>query len=98
MPDVPATPTATLVRARNIAGETGLQYVYTGNVHHEQGDTTYCPACQTALVVRDWYQIKQYRLTPEGECPDCGTAIAGRFGTKAGSFGRKRIPVAIRRN
>ncbi len=95
MPDVPATPAATLVRARNIARATGLHYVYTGNVHQEQGDTTYCPACQSALVVRDWYQIKQYRLTPGGHCPDCGTAIGGRFGAQAGSFGRKRIPISI---
>ena len=95
MPNVPATPQTTLVRARDIARQAGLNHVYTGNVHHEQGDTTYCPACQAALVVRDWYQIKQYRITPDGHCPDCGAAIAGRFGEQAGNFGRKRIPIAI---
>ncbi|MEQ1667419.1 MAG: AmmeMemoRadiSam system radical SAM enzyme, partial [Sulfuriferula sp.] len=34
MPDIPQTPTATLIRARNIALRAGLHYVYTGNVHH----------------------------------------------------------------
>ncbi|MEI8029950.1 MAG: AmmeMemoRadiSam system radical SAM enzyme, partial [Comamonadaceae bacterium] len=34
MRDVPATPAATLVRARNIALKEGLHHVYTGNVHH----------------------------------------------------------------
>jgi pyruvate formate lyase activating enzyme len=96
MPDVPATPAATLVHARDIARKAGIHHVYTGNVHHEQGDTTYCPSCQSALIVRDWYQIKHYRLTTEGHCPDCGAAIAGRFAAQAGSFGRKRIPIAIR--
>ncbi|MBK9574797.1 MAG: AmmeMemoRadiSam system radical SAM enzyme [Rhodoferax sp.] len=95
MRDIPATPLATLVRARKIAMAHGLRYVYTGNVHNVEGDTTFCPSCQAPLIVRDWYQINQYRLTPEGHCPDCGTAIAGRFDAKAGHFGRQRIAVAM---
>ena len=95
MTDVPATPPATLVRARNIALQAGLHYVYTGNVHHREGDTTYCPGCRAPLIVRDWYQINQYRLAPDGHCPDCGAAVAGRFEARAGNFGRKRIPIAI---
>jgi pyruvate formate lyase activating enzyme len=95
MPDVPATPPATLVRARGIAQGEGLHYVYTGNVHNQEGDTTYCPGCHAPLVVRDWYQINEYRLTHTGHCPDCGTAVAGRFAAKAGNFGRKRIPIVI---
>lgn len=95
MRDVPATPPATLVRARNIALQAGLHYVYTGNVHNTEGDTTYCPACHAPLIVRDWYEIKNYRLTADGCCPDCGTALAGRFDAAAGHFGRQRIPVAM---
>jgi pyruvate formate lyase activating enzyme len=97
MPDVPATPPSTLVRARDIAMKEGLNYVYTGNVRHAAGDTTYCPGCQTPLIVRDWYQIQRYRLTPEGHCPDCGATVAGRFAPQAGNFGRKRIPIAMGR-
>ena len=95
MPDTPATPASTLIRARNIAMKQGLHYVYTGNVHHQEGDTTYCPNCHTALIERDWYKIVHYRLTPNGHCPDCGSAVAGRFGAEAGNFGRKRIPISI---
>jgi pyruvate formate lyase activating enzyme len=98
MPDVPATPPTTLVRARNIALQHGLQYVYTGNVHNQEGDSTFCPSCHSVLIERDWYEINQYRLTDSGHCPDCGTAVAGRFDTQAGSFGRKRIPIAINRS
>jgi len=98
MPDVPATPPATLERARNIAILQGLKYVYTGNVHNQEGDTTFCPNCHGALIVRDWYQINQYRLTESGLCPDCGTVVAGHFDTQAGNFGRKRIPIAINRS
>ncbi|MBA3056853.1 MAG: AmmeMemoRadiSam system radical SAM enzyme [Gammaproteobacteria bacterium] len=95
MPDVAATPPVTLVRARHIALKEGLHYVYTGNVHNIEGDTTFCPGCQAPLIVRDWYLIKKYRLDDKGHCPDCGTAIAGRFDAKASHFGRQRIPVAI---
>ena len=95
MPDIPATPPATLVRARDIALKQGLRYVYTGNVHNKEGDTTFCPECHTALIERDWYQINQYRLSEDGHCPDCGTALAGRFDKKSGTFGARRIPIAI---
>ena len=95
MPDIPATPASTLIRARQIAMREGLQYVYTGNVHNQEGDTTFCPGCRAPLIVRDWYQIKQYRLTGDGSCPDCGTAIAGRFDARPGDFGRRRIPISI---
>ena len=95
MPDVPATPADTLVRARRVAMAVGLHYVYTGNVHDQEGDTTFCPGCGAALIVRDWYQILSYHLTPEGHCPHCGHPIAGYFEARPGSFGRKRIPLRI---
>ncbi len=95
MPDIPATPAATLRRAREIALGEGLNYVFTGNVHDERGGTTYCPSCRTALIVRDWYRIGEYRVTAEGKCPDCGAVIAGRYGEFTGQFGRRRIPIAI---
>jgi pyruvate formate lyase activating enzyme len=95
MLNVPATPRATLVRARNIALKAGLHYVYTGNVHNAEGDTTYCPACKATLIARDWYQINQFRLDAGGHCPDCGAAIAGRFDSSCGHFGRQRIPISI---
>lgn len=92
---IPATPPETLRRARDIARAAGLQYVYTGNVHDRDGDTTFCPSCGSALIVRDWYEIEQYRLTPDGHCPDCHAEIAGRFERFERAFGARRIPVAI---
>ncbi len=98
MTDIPPTPPATLQRARHIARRAGLNYVYTGNVHDRDGDTTYCPSCRSALIVRDWYDILDYRLTPQGGCPDCGATIAGRYQPYQGAFGARRIPLLIQRN
>ena len=95
--DIPATPSATLSRARSIALKAGLHYVYTGNVHDTEGGTTFCPSCQAPLIVRDWYQIEDYRLTSEGRCPDCGNPIPGHFKKFTRQFGNRRIPIAISR-
>src|SRR5206468_4748687 len=91
--DRPRTPPATLRRARDIALAEGITYVYTGNVHDTDGGTTRCPGCHRAVIVRDWHEILDYRLTPEGRCDTCGTAITGRFEAFRGQFGRRRIPV-----
>ncbi len=90
--DRPATPKATLVRARDLARRAGLAYVYTGNVHDKEGDTTYCPSCDRPVVERDWYAIEAYALDAAGRCP-CGHPIAGRFGEAAGAWGRRRLRV-----
>lgn len=95
MNDIAATPAATLTRARKIALDAGLHYVYTGNVHDSAGGSTYCPSCKKALIVRDWYRIDACRVTPQGTCPDCGTGIAGRYGSFGKPFGPRRIPVTI---
>ncbi len=86
-----------LKRARDIALRAGLHYVYTGNVHNVEGDTTFCPSCKTPLIVRDWYEIRDYHLTDDGHCPQCHTRIAGHFGhfELKRQFGAQRIPVAM---
>jgi pyruvate formate lyase activating enzyme len=95
MTDIAATPAATLRRAREIALGEGLHYVYTGNVHDAEGGTTYCPSCKSPLIVRDWYQIRDYRVEADGTCPHCHAAIAGRYGTFGRAFGRRRVPIAL---
>ena len=97
MRDVPPTPASTLTRARDIALKAGLHFVYTGNVHDTTGGTTFCPGCHEALIVRDWYRIDHYSVTPDGHCPHCGTAVAGRFGAFSHPFGNRRIPIAMHR-
>ena len=97
MNDTPATPASTLTRARDIALAEGLHYVYTGNVHDSEGGTTFCPSCRSALIVRDWYRIDDYRVTSDGKCPGCGTAIAGRYEAFKRAFGPRRVPIAIHR-
>jgi pyruvate formate lyase activating enzyme len=97
MTDLSPTPAATLARARRIALDEGLHFVYTGNVHDRAGGTTSCPGCGTVLIERDWYRIDRYRVTADGRCPECAAAIPGRFEAfdLKKQFGPRRIPVAI---
>jgi pyruvate formate lyase activating enzyme len=75
------TTAAMLRRAVEIGRTAGLHFVYAGNLPGEVGDleTTHCPACQVALVERYGYLIRDYRLTPDGRCPDCQAEIPGRW-------------------
>jgi len=95
MMDIPRTPPSTLSRARRIALDRGLRYVYTGNVHDPDGQTTSCPSCGEPVVVRDWYVMKSYRLTDSGECASCGGAVAGVYDGPVGTWGARRLPILI---
>lgn len=98
MRDLPRTPTRTLARARAIAQEEGLHYVYTGNIEDPDGQTTYCPNCKSPVIRRDRYTIDSYDLDAEGRCRVCGTQIPGRFGGSSVVDHSFRLPhrVAIR--
>jgi pyruvate formate lyase activating enzyme len=56
MLDTPATPPATLRRAREIAIANGVRYAYTGNVRDRRGQSTHCHRCGV-LLERDGYDL-----------------------------------------
>ena len=79
MDDVPPTSALNLRRAAEIGQEAGLRYVYAGNLPGKVGslEDTHCPHCLAAVVERRGYTISAYHLTPQGNCPRCGTHIPG---------------------
>lgn len=95
MRDIPRTPPETLRRARRIALDAGLRFVYTGNVHDPDGQTTHCPGCAAPVVVRDWYDLRAYHLTDAGQCVHCGHQLPGVFDGPPGDWGRRRLPVVL---
>ncbi len=70
-----------LLRAVEIGRHAGLRYVYAGNLPGMVGDheNTSCHHCGDTLIKRRSYFIEEYRLTPDGRCPSCKTAIPGRW-------------------
>ncbi len=95
MLDRPPTPAATLRRARDIALANGLQYVYVGNVHDEEADSTYCHACGARVIGRDWYEITAWHLDDDGACLACGARCAGVFDGPPGNWGRRRQRISV---
>ena len=93
--DIPATPAATLQRARRIALDAGLRYVYTGNVHDREGGTTFCPACRAPVIERDWYDILSYAVDDKGCCRACGGKLDGVFGAEVEAVARRRMRVVV---
>jgi pyruvate formate lyase activating enzyme len=74
----PPTPPETLHRARSIAVDAGLHFVYEGNIVSEAG-STFCPACGQHLIRRSWHRVEQ-NLLQNGACPRCSQAIPGVWG------------------
>lgn len=73
--NLPATPTQTLERCKEVAQEVGLQHVYIGNVLG-QGENTYCPYDGKLLVERVGFTIIKNEIK-NSQCPYCGNKIAG---------------------
>jgi len=67
---LPDTPVETLEKAYKIGKETGLKYVYTGNVPGLPSEDTFCPKCNTLCIDRMNYIIHRY--DKNGKCPKCG--------------------------
>jgi pyruvate formate lyase activating enzyme len=76
MLDLPMTPVETLQRAREIALEEGLHYVYIGNVPGDPGSNTYCPRCGKAIILRSQFSVTEMHMQ-DGCCAYCGQEIAG---------------------
>lgn len=96
MMDRPDTPLETLLASRDLALRNGLRFVYTGNVHNENSDSTYCGGCGKRIIGRDWYRITAYNLSDEGCCTFCSTACPGVFRGPAGKWGPRRLPVVLK--
>ncbi len=67
--DIPDTPVETLEKAWKIGKETGLKYVYTGNVPGLPSEDTFCPKCGALAINRTGYFID--RRDKNGKCPKC---------------------------
>jgi pyruvate formate lyase activating enzyme len=74
--DKPRTPVKTLRRAREIGFQSGLKYVYEGNIPGEGRENTYCPKCKELLIERLGFNIMGNKLK-DGTCSKCGTQIQG---------------------
>lgn len=70
------TPVSTLEKARDLARQAGLKYVYIGNLPGHEAESTYCHACGEKVISRRGYMICEVRLNA-GHCGHCKAEIPG---------------------
>ena len=68
-----------LIRAAEIGVETGLHFVYAGNLpgRVSQWESTFCPGCDELLIERTGYLVRDYHITHDGKCPRCHRTVPG---------------------
>jgi pyruvate formate lyase activating enzyme len=81
MTNLPRTPVSTLERCRRVALESGVHYVYAGNVPMHPGENTFCHECKRTVIRRAGFRIIDNALE-DGTCPDCSTKIPGVWSQK----------------
>ena len=73
-----------LLRAAEIGKNSGLKYIYAGNLpgQVDELENTHCANCNETLIERRGYFIRDYKITPEGSCPRCSIQVPGRWAQK----------------
>ena len=59
-----------LLRAKEIAIDMGIEYVYLGNMPAD--NNSYCPNCGELLIARDRYCNRDKKRIKDGHCINCG--------------------------
>jgi pyruvate formate lyase activating enzyme len=73
---LPGTPLATLLKAREIAFAEGCKFVYVGNVPGKGMENTICPNCKQVVVERRGFTILSNKII-HGKCSNCKATVNG---------------------
>ena len=80
--DIPPTPDETLLKAKKIAEDEGIEYAYVGNTALANVEDTKCPRCGKVLIKRVGMSVLENVWQKAGEdekkkpvCPNCGYKI-----------------------
>lgn len=75
------TPESVITKAAKRARESGMKYVYTGNLCFGREENSVCPKCGNLLVERIRYLLQNNKIRKDsngkGRCPECGEIIPG---------------------
>lgn len=79
MTDSESTSLKKILRACKIGEESGLKFVYAGNLPGQVGnyENSYCPSCRNLLIKRWGFKILEMKINSDGKCPKCKVMIPG---------------------
>jgi len=72
------TPVRTLERARDIALDESIKFVYIGNVPGHKNNSTFCPRCDERIIQRRHFSVLDLKIK-DGKCENCGENIPGKW-------------------
>jgi pyruvate formate lyase activating enzyme len=75
-----------LMRIVEYGRQTGLKYMYPGNLPGQVGEweNTRCHHCNATVIERYGFRVLRSRVGPDGLCPDCRKPIPGIWGQSSG--------------
>ena len=74
--NIPYTLVETLEKAKKIANNSGLSFVYIGNLPGHDAENTYCPKCSKKIISRKGFTVIEKHIK-NNSCEYCGKVIAG---------------------
>jgi pyruvate formate lyase activating enzyme len=74
--NLPPTPFDILNQAYSIAKESGLKYVYVGNVPAHPSEHTRCPSCNEIVIRRRGFKVESFNLK-DSKCLYCEEKVEG---------------------
>ena len=90
MQNIKPTPIETLEKAREIARNVGLKYVYIGNVPGHRYESTFCQGCGDVAIKRFGFSIEEFNLDKNMRCVKCGKKmpVSGKNWADRGLFSK----------
>ncbi|MCY2951687.1 MAG: AmmeMemoRadiSam system radical SAM enzyme [Planctomycetota bacterium] len=75
-----------LAKVHEFGRQAGLKYIYPGNLPGRVGDgeNTRCHHCNTTVIQRHGFHVKQNLIKEDGLCPTCQKPLPGIWGNPSG--------------
>ena len=70
------TSTDVVLKSVELALQSGIKYVYSGNLRSENREITFCPECGIQLIEREIFRMKVNRIE-NNKCFNCSEEISG---------------------
>jgi len=85
-----------LLKVVEFGRQAGLKYIYPGNLPGRVGDgeNTRCHHCNTTVIQRQGFHVKQNLINENGLCPTCQKPLPGIWGKPSGHRDGRIRPIA----
>jgi pyruvate formate lyase activating enzyme len=75
---LPPTPVPVLEKAKAIALQAGIRFVYIGNIGVSDAISTYCPHCKKMIIERKGHMVISNHIK-KGSCAFCNEKVPGKW-------------------